>query len=512
MTGPESEDMNPSALSLRRALIAGALAAGLLAGAGPSVVRADDPVEPNGATLAEECKATVGQVPEVGGRACRFGESVGWNLADLCRSHTSSSAHDCSRFDGRVVSEAEMAAYEASWVHRALALQRGLDDQVALRRTQWLHTHNSFNAFAYDATVTGLDSNHVYSIRDQLRMGARAIEMDIHWVPSVFGSLDTGGRAVTLCHGQTTDTPVAAVHVGCTNDRPFAHGLAELRHWLDQPENRHEVVMLYLQNELDGDPVAHDKAVTTIEAHLGDLVYRPPAGEPCAPLPLDQTKVDMRATGGRVLLVGNCGPGAWGTLVHQRGPHWDEAASDPGDDYAPDGCAAERESGAYDSTFVRRYEDATIVSYWMGAHREVTTSETGRMVACGVNWIGFDMLEPGDPRLEAMVWSWAPDQPASRWKCAVARPGDGRFETRSCGVQRAAACRTAEGVWAVTTTRQSFAAAGDACAEEFPGSVFGVPANGYEHGLLVAARSSSPEHAVKDVFVAYSRSAGDWAA
>ena len=143
------------------------------------------------------------------------------------------------------------------------------------------HTHNSFNASVYSPTVTNQDPNQVYSMADQLSMDIRAIEMDIHWVPSAFGTQATGFNAVVLCHGQVQQ----GVHVGCSTDRWFPTGLDELAEWMNRPENANEVVMLYLQNELDGKPLAHKIATEEIAQHLGNLVYRPPAGQPCADFP-----------------------------------------------------------------------------------------------------------------------------------------------------------------------------------------------------------------------------------
>lgn len=470
---------------------------------GFSPARAEPP-QPNGAQAVAACDDVIGGIPQAGGRACRGFESVIWNAADACRSRVPLSPEDCAHVDGRVVAESEMQAYEASWVHRALVLQRGLDDGVPMRRALWPHTHNAFNAFAYEPTLTGLDANQVYSMRDQLRMDIRAIEMDVHWAPSIHGSSATGGKAVVLCHGRTDSTPVAKVHTGCSNDPPFVTGLVELKGWLSEAGNGDEIVLLYLQNELEGDPAAHDEATALIAAELGDLVYRPPTGSPCASVPLDVSRAAIRATGARVLVVGNCGPGAWGTWVHQRGPQWNEANSAMGDDYAGAGCAAERTAVGYDSRFVRRYEDSTRVSYWADRGGQVTIAETGRMVRCGVHMVGFDQLVPDDPRLAALVWSWAEGEPAVSGDCAAARAGDARFVARSCTESHPALCQTATGDWAVTSVPSTWDLAGAACASEFPWSTFSVPANGYEHSLVAAVASAA------DTWVAYARAGTTW--
>lgn len=97
---------------------------------------------------------------------------------------------------------AAVAAFEASWVGRALRAQDRLDDGEPLVNTLIPHTHNSANATAYPLSLSSLDPNQRYSITDQLRMGSRGIELDLHWAPHPSGTAATGGRAVVLCHGE----------------------------------------------------------------------------------------------------------------------------------------------------------------------------------------------------------------------------------------------------------------------------------------------------------------------
>ena len=182
--------------------------------------------------------------------------------------------HDlCTAIGGLDVSEARVAAYERSWIHRALGLQRQLDDAVPFLRELVPHTHNSFNSSAYPATLTQLDPNQLYSMRDQLRMDMRGIEMDVHpWSGS-------GGAVPRQRQG-----PMALkVHLGCSVDRPFTDGLAELSGWLAEPANPDEVVILYLENTLDGNRATHSMRRRRHRHHPGRLVYRPAAAPgPCA--------------------------------------------------------------------------------------------------------------------------------------------------------------------------------------------------------------------------------------
>jgi hypothetical protein len=435
-------------------------------------------------------------------------QAVVWGTGQWCR-QTAAPEDACASLDGRDLSEASIAAYEGSWTHRALTLQRDLDAGVPLLRALVPHTHNSFNSAAYLPTVSGSDPNQAVSMADQLRLDMRGIEIDVHWAPSPTADPGDGGMAPIMCHGEPAAVGPVTVHAGCTYERHLRDGLDELRRWIDaQDDAGHpQLVLLYLENALDNDPAAHDAAARTIEFELGGLVLRPAAGHPCAPMPLDMTRQQILASGRRVLIVGNCGPGAWGSWVHERGPQWDESSSGPGNDYAPDGCAAERTAVDYDHHWVRRYEDSTWLSAMAGgASSEVTADETGAMVRCGVNMPGFDQLRASDPRLAELVWSWAPGEPVDSGHAdCSAQGGDARFRARSCSDHLRFACVDDAGAWHVTASAGPWRGGRAACANAFPGSRFAVPANGYENDRL---RAAAPPGAA--VWLDYRRVAGAW--
>jgi hypothetical protein len=70
----------------------------------------------------------------------------------VCRQADASGAA-CVLPAGHDVLASELAAYEASWVHRAARFQYRLGDSVPLRDAQWLGTHNSFNTDANGVTL-----------------------------------------------------------------------------------------------------------------------------------------------------------------------------------------------------------------------------------------------------------------------------------------------------------------------------------------------------------------------
>jgi hypothetical protein len=499
------EPVTPSAnlVPIRRLLL---LTVAVLAGLVPAVAArgADEPA--SGAALVDACRQTAGQAPEAGPRGCRSVQALVWGTGTACRLPDRQQG-GCTSVDGRDVTEAGMVAYEQSWVHKALSLQRELDARVPLLRALVPHTHNSFNSAAYPPSVSGSDPNQAVSLSDQLRLDMRGIEIDVHWVPSPAADPDDGGKAPIMCHGEPAAAGPVTVHAGCTVERHLRDGLAELRVWLDAQDEagRPQFLLLYLENNLDNDPVAHDAAARTIEAELGDRVLRPPAGEPCAPMPLDVTRKQILDAGRRVLIVGNCGPGAWGAWVHERGPQWDESSSPHGDDYPGIAdCAAERAAVDYDHKWVRRYEDSTWLSAMAGGDTsEVTATETRAMVRCGVNMPGFDQLRAGDARLAELVWSWAPGEPQGQGDCA-AQGADARFRATGCTTGLRYACVDEAGAWRVTTATGRWNDGRRVCPRTFTGSRFAVPANGYENSRLRAVAGPDP------VWLDYARRGGRW--
>lgn len=263
-------------------------------------------------------------------------------------------------------------------------------------------------------------------------------------------------------------------------------------------ENAAEVIILYLENQMEDDPTAHVRASEAIASTLGDLVYRPDStGDACGSLPVDLSRKEILDSGKRVLLTGDCGAaGVWRSWVFQRGDRWDERSSPQGVDYPdyPD-CIAERESRGYDDNWIRFFEDHTWLSAMvtgsgLGSTSTIPPEEARRMVRCGVNMPGFDNLEPFDPRLEALVWSWAPEEPAvsADGSCAYA-DGSGRFRSDGCNQPRRFSCVYTDGSWAVTRARGLWRHGAARCARI--GAAFAVPRTGFENESLKAVKGSN---------------------
>ncbi len=456
-----------------------------------SPAAAEEPADPAspGAALVELCATTgIAGLPEIGPGVCKSVDAGSVLTALVCGKLPVDPPACSDLTDGRPTDPAAVDAFERGWVHRALELQRRLDLDLPLRDALIPHTHNSFNTGTEWPSLTTSDPNQRYSMTDQLRMGMRAIELDVHFLPNPAGDPAQGLAAPVLCHAETVPLEALSVHVGCTIDRLLGSGLDEIRTWLDAPGNEDEVLLVYLQNELDGDPAAHAATIAELDRALGGLVARPQEAAPgtCADLPILRSRADLLAAGHRVLLVGNCGPGAWSSWVFQRGAGWDERSNAAGYPAFP-ACEADRAARAYDEHLIRVTEDQTWLSAIAGAGAPITATEVRSMVRCGVELIGLDRIGPADARLAALVWSWAPDQPSATGRCA--RWGDdARFSAADCAEAHRVACRTADGGWTVPDRAVPFAEAFAAC-----GGVgrFDVPRTGWQDEQLRLAAQST---------------------
>jgi hypothetical protein len=414
---------------------------------------------------------------------CTAAAKVAGSVAAECR-RLGVPPGSCTVPIGPQVAAGAVEAYGRSWTHRAAQFQVGLGDTLPLRQAQWLGTHNSFNSAGDEQpTLSNRDSNQQLSLSQQLDIDIRSLELDLH---------DSGpGGAVLVCHGRGPEE----LHAGCTSERPLSAVLPEIADWLNQPEHRDAVLLLYLEDKLGSD-AGFAQVVQQLDAGLtrpdgSSLVYRPSPTQlgtgRCASMPLAITRADIHAAGAQVMLVGNC-RSAWKADVFG----WDDTHVESGStqDYEPfPACDAVYPRSVYDAKLVRYFEDSTLVSTVVDPgqspqqqrDRSLTPERVGQMTRCGVGLLGLDQILPNDGRIDASIWSWAPEKPdAEDGACTVQR-ADARWVTRPCAERRRAACRIASG-WASTGTPVPFAASPGACRAI--GGTPALPRTGYENELL----------------------------
>lgn len=391
------------------------------------------------------------------------------------------------------------AAHADEWSRKALALQYDLASDVELRNAPWVYTHNSYNSPAeMGTTLSTRDPNQSLTLLEQLDEGVRSLEIDAHLFNSP-SDPRVGNRGPIVCHARGADQG----HAGCSTEKPLVVVLRQIKGWLDR--HRDQVILLYLESHLEG-LEGHDAGAASIDETIGPLVYRTKSrGARCDPLPLKLTREQVRAARKQVLIMGPCGEGArWRAYTH------DEELRETGSDNAPfrdfPSCGPDFTRRQYDSRVIRYYEDATQLSRAVNQGTDpIDATITARMARCGVDLVGFDFLSRGDPRLAALVWSWAPGQPASSGDCAVQR-FDGRWAARPCTERHRVACRDAQGDWFVPAARTVARAAPRICASTRV--VNGVPRTGFDGQQL---RSAMRRHGSGAVWLGQRRRGSRWA-
>ena len=352
--------------------------------------------------------------------------------------------------------------FKDSWVGKALAYQRTLDLFSALKDNNILGTHNSYNSSAYSSIIYALPNQHV-SIKDQLRMGSRFIELDAHWTWKV-GKMPWNPKDLLLCHSSNG-------HATCSQlERYVWESLKEIHEWLDQ--NRNEVIILYIEDHTDGH---HRELLNVLNEQLGGRIY-PSNG--CKSIPDTLTKAEVLKAGRQVVLWkdGNpeCSPEA--------------------------GLAALAYTGL--GNLERTWEDRTLPGIWdyaiNGGRPLLTSSDVVVAFKVGLspdcnnnpcNIVNLDLMGITDGRLEAGVWSWAKNEPnnyRNDQDCAV-QMNNGRWDDDHCYKSYPYACRQlGSDNWIITMQEGDWVGGAAACAAMNGDYMFDVPTNSSENEKLRA--------------------------
>ena len=364
----------------------------------------------------------------------------------------------------------------ADWARDALGDQYELGSRLPLRDAPWVGTHNSFNSTAeMGPTLSAQDSNQKITLVEQLDAGVRSLELDVHLFPSVSG----GGPTPVVCHA-------TGEHAGCSAEKPLAVVLDEVAGWMAAHPD--QVLLLYLEDHLDN-ASGYDAAAAVVEQKLGGRLYRPAGGgASCVALPLDLTRAAVRAAGASVLIVSDCGKGSgWPSVAFDWSKAHEEKRPVGYQDFP--GCGPDFTRAEYDATMIRYFEDTTRVtatgSTAGAATRDdgITVQTAGAMARCGVDLLGLDQVERDDPRFAALVWSWAPGQPARSRGCAAQHAG--RWYALRCARRLRAACRLPDGRWRVPSRVVRYTDAPALCKRAR--GRFTVPHTGYEAQTLRVA-------------------------
>lgn len=461
------------------------------------------------------------------GPFCKVVDTFVQANASYCRqlSEISGSAlqpQACALLSGVHIGEYVLSRYEQSWTHQALNMQYELAASAPLTNTTYVATHNSFNSTDSNTppTLSGSDPNQRYGSVDQLRMGVRALEIDVHW------RLGEEGFRPGVCHGNDA-------HFGCSYEKSLEQELREVLAWLDQHPS--QVIMIYLENRLNdsGDEQLagitgqdrYGETAEVIQNTFGDLVYTAADHADklektyvCGDgLPLQARISDLRDKRKQVILYSEvrnasadgCDEG-WEHFVFSTAGirsadrnRLEEFNIE--DDQVCGGMTRQQQQDGV----TRFFEDGTLLGSITGfSNGEATSAEAFRTMAnCGLNVLAMDQVTPQDRRLPAYIWSWAVNEPAHEGadvKDWALHNQDSRLvaaDRTDPNIVASYACikigNTDQDAWEEVSWLFSDTEAG--CNTD--GYEFSVPRGGYENQLLRIAKEAA---AIENVWVNYS--------
>ncbi len=327
------------------------------------------------------------------------------------------------------------------WIAEAHRFQRELLSTKTYVHTPLLYAHNSYNNRQDRYKIP----NQYYSITDLLNLGVRILEWDVHNI----------GRFLRLCHG--TDK-----HIGCSlNDRPFYSIVEEFSQWIRKEENQNEIVVLHIQEEFQGknEERAKQDFVKIMRSYLGDLI----ASRNQEFFSADE----LREVGKRIII--------WSSLT--------EKISRNNCSYITVEKNAFYTKGEPKKASHRRPSKVWIKTV-LGNSWALKTEEEVKayFISNEMAPLKFDYITP--KLVKAAIWSWEPqyDFKNKKGNCVVTN-SSGHWVSNNCFQKKSFACKQGER-WMVTSHKSIFSEGKKYCHEEFPGSTFELPRNGYENDLV----------------------------
>uniref|UniRef100_K3WNA0 PLC-like phosphodiesterase n=1 Tax=Globisporangium ultimum (strain ATCC 200006 / CBS 805.95 / DAOM BR144) TaxID=431595 RepID=K3WNA0_GLOUD len=345
----------------------------------------------------------------------------------------------------------------APWAARAISYQRNQSYDKSICYTQLPATHNSATTLARgygnrdqlinqvlnasNANSFMRTNNQFLSVVDQLRIGARFVEVDAHYYGGMIRSGHCSDVSISLIDdasaalvselgtilGDTVTIEWQASLFGCLPSlsgiraeeaRPHSETIAEVADWITA--NPTELVIIY--TEIGSELTAFSKIDALLQLYqssFGDLIFTP-ADLTTAGGSWDAfTLSELIGKGKRVILVAT--PTA-NTLMFGMRSLCDGWSDSPG--------SVEYNSGRIVRAFSSALHYATLSEAALSggsddASRAVTTSTIPTLVNAGVNFIAPDGLD--GQTMEAMVWSWASREPSIGDVAVQISATDGRW-------------------------------------------------------------------------------------
>lgn len=313
-----------------------------------------------------------------------------------------------------------------------------------------LGTHNSYNSSAHqNGYPRYIDPQQIHTIYEQLNMGARFIELDIHWKLN----MSNYRYDYLLCHGG----------VCSGSDRYLTEGLSDINNWLNA--NPNEVIILYVE---DHSGPARTKLYDRFEsAGIAGKIY--PSGG-CNPIPQDLTYADVLGSGKQIIL-------------------WKDGRDDSPACYDSVDTRFSNISHTSLGGLTRVWEDATVIGaiFDNAGDSRIDATDVAYYRDNGINIINLDDMSATDGRNEQILWSWNNGEPnnANNEDCAMQLGSTGRWNDANCTSSARHACQdSVTGEWTLGLQNSAWENGPASCTALGSNYRFAVPFNPQSNASL----------------------------
>lgn len=347
-----------------------------------------------------------------------------------------------------------------SWAGKALSIQSKLDDQTPMSTNNIIGTHNSYNSKVYRDADSYIDPQQKHSIYDQLRMGARFVELDAHWTYKIDGF--DWGNDLLLCHTGIGKN-FGDVHVGCSlTDRYLTEGMDEVKNWLNA--NPNEVIIIYIEDHTDGH---HQELANIMNDKLAGKIY---TSGGCKDVPASLTENQVRAAGKQVILWKDSGCSGNSAMKNM----------------------AFTGLGQINRTWEDRTNIGALGGFFTGnAVKRIEAADITEGFKNGSNIINLDDMTYNDGRLEAAIWSWDKNEPnnsGGNQDCAV-QWSNGRWDDANCDSSHHFACKDDQGSWQLSSYSAKWTEGNAACNQLAGNYSFAAPSSSQDNQALKNAKA-----------------------
>lgn len=360
----------------------------------------------------------------------------------------------------------DISSFKETSLAKSLALQRLIDINEPMSKNNIFGTHNSYNSESYSSYVFKpryVDPQQKYTIKQQLEMGARFIEIDAHWTlkeeKPLWGIIPEAHFELLMSHGE----------VPSIFDKYFTEGLDEIKSWLNSSDSDNQVIIFLIEDWFNDNDAGCKNAYVQLNQYFGEYIYK---SYGTGPIPDNLTKKMVLEAGKKVVI-------------------WSQITGDI-KSYDRSVCTNYKNT-VFTSlgNITRESEDRTGTgTIANGSDDWLTYDKIVNYIKGGTNIIALDLMAPpiyDDNRLTATLWSWGNGEPSGDGHCVYQNGEDGRWNDDRCSDEAHYACKNSTGNWAVTGNSGAWYEGQAKCAALDGDFKFSIPTNAKDNQALFDA-------------------------